>query len=192
MRDLVQKLPAGNQQDIGTSDDTIAAVLATLNEVIKKHVENFMKRLQVWYNLTVQHATDHGLISPNRFSVSTVLGPPQLYRQPGNKDQNWQTHNKLIDSINKEILKFNQLIRVAVGDVEEGEEEKEVAAGLANLGTRKKGNGPRHHAGKQWREFHFNRKLHLGPRLQAKALGMCVKHLKTNTPNDKKQFFSVE
>jgi hypothetical protein len=39
MRDLVQKLPAGNQQDQGTSDDTIAAVLATLNEVIKKHPE---------------------------------------------------------------------------------------------------------------------------------------------------------
>lgn len=37
MRDLVQKLPAGNKQDVGTSDDTIAAVLATLNEVIKKH-----------------------------------------------------------------------------------------------------------------------------------------------------------
>lgn len=34
MRDLVQKLPSGNQQhDQGTSDDTIAAVLATLNEV---------------------------------------------------------------------------------------------------------------------------------------------------------------
>ena len=48
MRDLVQKLPSGNpQRDVGTSDDTIAAVLATLNEVIKKHpefsrfVENF-------------------------------------------------------------------------------------------------------------------------------------------------------
>lgn len=40
MRDLVQKLPSGNpQQDHGTSDDTIAAVLATLNEVIKKHPE---------------------------------------------------------------------------------------------------------------------------------------------------------
>merc|ERR1719346_199986 len=40
MRDLVQKLPAGNpQRDVGTSDDTIAAVLATLNEVIKKHPE---------------------------------------------------------------------------------------------------------------------------------------------------------
>lgn len=34
MRDLVQKLPSGNpQHDQGTSDDTIAAVLATLNEV---------------------------------------------------------------------------------------------------------------------------------------------------------------
>jgi hypothetical protein len=39
MRDLVQKLPASSQADHGTSDDTIAAVLATLNEVIKKHAE---------------------------------------------------------------------------------------------------------------------------------------------------------
>lgn len=40
MRDLVQKLPSGNPQcDQGTSDDTIAAVLATLNEVIKKNAE---------------------------------------------------------------------------------------------------------------------------------------------------------
>ena len=40
MRDLVQKLPSGNpQHDHGTSDDTIAAVLATLNEVIKKQEE---------------------------------------------------------------------------------------------------------------------------------------------------------
>ncbi|XP_041983365.1 catenin delta-2 isoform X2 [Aricia agestis] len=42
MRDLVQKLPSGNnnqQHDQGTSDDTIAAVLATLNEVIKKSAE---------------------------------------------------------------------------------------------------------------------------------------------------------
>ena len=40
MRDLVQKLPSGNSQhDHGTSDSTIAAVLATLNEVIKKNAE---------------------------------------------------------------------------------------------------------------------------------------------------------
>lgn len=40
MRDLVQKLPSGQpQHDQGTSDDTIAAVLATLNEVIKKNAE---------------------------------------------------------------------------------------------------------------------------------------------------------
>ncbi|XP_017769683.1 PREDICTED: catenin delta-2 isoform X3 [Nicrophorus vespilloides] len=40
MRDLVQKLPSGSpQHDQGTSDDTIAAVLATLNEVIKKNAE---------------------------------------------------------------------------------------------------------------------------------------------------------
>ncbi|XP_076054070.1 adherens junction protein p120 isoform X10 [Oratosquilla oratoria] len=39
MRDLVQKLPSGNTHDSGTSDETIAAVLATLNEVIKKNAE---------------------------------------------------------------------------------------------------------------------------------------------------------
>ena len=40
MRDLVQKLPSGiPHNDQGTSDDTIAAVLATLNEVIKKNAE---------------------------------------------------------------------------------------------------------------------------------------------------------
>jgi len=39
MRDLVQKLPSGRPHEQGTSDDTIAAVLATLNEVIKKNAE---------------------------------------------------------------------------------------------------------------------------------------------------------
>jgi len=38
MKDLVSKLPNGNaQHDYGTSDDTIAAVLATLNEVVSKN-----------------------------------------------------------------------------------------------------------------------------------------------------------
>ena len=50
MRDLVQKLPSGNpQRDHGTSDDTIAAVLATLNEVIKKHPEFSRYDQKVFY-----------------------------------------------------------------------------------------------------------------------------------------------
>ena len=45
MKDLVSKLPNGNpQHDYGTSDDTIAAVLATLNEVISKNAD-FAKSL---------------------------------------------------------------------------------------------------------------------------------------------------
>ena len=45
MKDLVSKLPNGNaQHDYGTSDDTIAAVLATLNEVIAKNAD-FAKSL---------------------------------------------------------------------------------------------------------------------------------------------------
>ena len=41
MRDLVQKLPSteGDRGDPPASDETIAAVLATLNEVIKKSTE---------------------------------------------------------------------------------------------------------------------------------------------------------
>ena len=55
MRDLVQKLPAGNQQDVGTSDDTIAAVLATLNEVIKKHPEfsRYLRKYYYFLNMSV-------------------------------------------------------------------------------------------------------------------------------------------
>lgn len=42
MRDLVQKLPSGSpQHDQGTSDDTIAAVLATLNEVTANVTSEF-------------------------------------------------------------------------------------------------------------------------------------------------------
>ena len=53
MRDLVQKLPSGNpQRDHGTSDDTIAAVLATLNEVIKKHPE-FSRCVDEFLNLSI-------------------------------------------------------------------------------------------------------------------------------------------
>lgn len=45
MKDLVSKLPNGNaQHDYGTSDETIAAVLATLNEVISKNAD-FAKSL---------------------------------------------------------------------------------------------------------------------------------------------------
>lgn len=48
MRDLVSKLPDGNpQHDAGTSDDTIAAVLATLNEVILKNADFAKSLLEV-------------------------------------------------------------------------------------------------------------------------------------------------
>lgn len=54
MRDLVQKLPSGNpQRDHGTSDDTIAAVLATLNEVIKKHPE-FSRSVAKYFNYSLK------------------------------------------------------------------------------------------------------------------------------------------
>lgn len=178
-------------------NDVIAMVRQDPSEsdhVVKQHVQNFMEKLQDWYNVTVQHAADHGLESPNRFSVSPLLKAPQLFHFPGNKVRTFRSHNKLINAINSEIDTFNKLIREAQGDAIVGDEEKTVVAGLANLGSRKKTrkNAPREHAGKQWREFNFENKLHLGPRLQAKALAMCVKHLINNTPNDGKQFFSIK
>ena len=54
MKDLVQKSPSGNtQRDVGTLDDTIAAVLATLNKIIKKHTEfsRFVEIL-IMYNIS--------------------------------------------------------------------------------------------------------------------------------------------
>lgn len=48
MKDLVLKLPNGSpQHDAGISDDTIAAVLATLNEVIAKHSDFARALLQL-------------------------------------------------------------------------------------------------------------------------------------------------
>ena len=69
MRDLVQKLPAGNQQDIGTSDDTIAAVLATLNEVIKKHPE-FSRSVIICKLVELDNLSN--LISRNTFHSTNI------------------------------------------------------------------------------------------------------------------------
>ena len=187
---------------------------------IDDQVKSFMAPLEDWYNLTVKHATDHDLLNPNRFTVSTLVRPPQLYKLPGNRNkmlQTWPTHNELIDRINNEIRSFNQLDLAATGDsqvdggvmqvdggvmqvdggvrqVDGGDMQVDGGAkfvpNLAGLGNRKSSQGLRQHTGVQWREKRADRKLHLGMALQAKALDMCVGYLRDHTPNQPSQYKS--
>ena len=74
MRDLVQKLPSGNpQRDHGTSDDTIAAVLATLNEVIKKHPEFSRYYERLWEKM-------HLIMSSSKISLSLCVALVGLWQ----------------------------------------------------------------------------------------------------------------
>ena len=82
-----------------------------LEEQIEVKTAVFMERIRSWWRTTKEHAARHGLETPNRFSVATVLRPPQLYRLPGNKNQWWVTHNDLIDSINRAIDDSNYEVR---------------------------------------------------------------------------------
>lgn len=74
MRDLVQKLPSGNTHDSGTSDETIAAVLATLNEVIKKSAEFSRSLLDVGGVERLVNMTRHR----GRYSVRVVKFASQV------------------------------------------------------------------------------------------------------------------
>lgn len=77
MRDLVQKLPSGNTHDSGTSDETIAAVLATLNEVIKKSAEFSRSLLDVGGVERLVNMTRHR----GRYSVRVVKFASQVSQQ---------------------------------------------------------------------------------------------------------------
>ncbi|XP_022686065.1 catenin delta-2-like isoform X2 [Varroa jacobsoni] len=75
MNDLVQKLPNGNpQHDMGTSDDTVAAVLATLNEVIVKNSDFASSLLEAHGVTRLTHITKQ----KQRFSGRVVKFASQL------------------------------------------------------------------------------------------------------------------
>ena len=97
----------------------------------------------MWYNATVDHNTNHGLDSPNRFNVSRLIKPPQLYHLPGNKFQTWETHNHLIDAINNGIKRFNASIQEFHGDIMTG--RRSTVVGLAGLGIRTNKAGLKEH-----------------------------------------------
>ena len=155
---------------------------------IQRKVDIFMSRLESWYDATRQHRLRHNLDQPNRFSVSNLLRPPQLYRAPGNKSQDWATHNTLVDEINKSINQFNMMIRTEQGEILGGAESFPVVISLKNVGWRKNSSGKQQHAWKLWRELDPCQKLHLVPDEQAKVMNRIVKFLKLNTPNGYGQY----
>uniref|UniRef100_A0A1A9VQU7 Catenin delta-2 n=1 Tax=Glossina austeni TaxID=7395 RepID=A0A1A9VQU7_GLOAU len=106
MRDLVQKLPSGNpQHDQNTSDDTITAVLATINEVIKKNAEFSRSLLDAGgverlMNITSQRQKYTNCV--NKFASQVLFTMWQhhelrdVYKKHGWKEQDFVT--KFIDS----------------------------------------------------------------------------------------------
>ncbi|XP_073849002.1 adherens junction protein p120 [Musca autumnalis] len=106
MRDLVQKLPSGNpQHDQNTSDDTITAVLATINEVIKKNAEFSRSLLDAGgverlMNITNQRQKYTSCV--NKFASQVLFTMWQhhelrdVYKKHGWKEQDFLT--KFIDS----------------------------------------------------------------------------------------------
>ena len=52
----------------------------TAEEENLRKVEVFMSRVEDIYNVTVAHTARHGLDTPNKFSIGTLMRPPQLYK----------------------------------------------------------------------------------------------------------------
>lgn len=106
MRDLVQKLPSGNpQHDQNTSDDTITAVLATINEVIKKNAEFSRSLLDAGGVERLMNITNHRqkyTSCVNKFASQVLFTMWQhhelrdVYKKHGWKEQDFLT--KFIDS----------------------------------------------------------------------------------------------
>ena len=75
----------------------------TGQEQLERKVNIFMERVRTFYNTTQQHAHRHKLDSKNRFSLSTLLRPPQLYQFAGNPKRAGPHYNTLLDAINAAI-----------------------------------------------------------------------------------------
>ena len=154
-----------------------------LAKQIEVKTQVFMEKIRAWRQTTVDHARRHGLETPNRFSVATVLRPPQLYHLPGNKNQVWETHNGLIDSINKAIDDFNYEVRTEDNEILGRRGMKPVVQGCENVGMRMSSGGKWEHMMSKWRESEKKLKLHLVPDLQAKTMNRILRFFKFMTPN---------
>ncbi len=70
-----------------------------------------MRRVREWYRTVLEHSTRRRLLNHNKFSISNLLRPLQLYNLPGTAKQNYKTYNLLIDAVNREIDRFNIITR---------------------------------------------------------------------------------
>ena len=159
-----------------------------LDKQIEVKTQVFMERIWAWRQTTVDHARRHGLETPNRFSVATVLRPPQLYYLPGNKNQVWETHNDLIDSINRAIEEFNYNVRTENNEILGRRGMIPVVQGCKNIGMRMSSRGKWEHMMSKWRESEPRVKLHLVPELQAKTMIRVLRFFKGYTPNPTLQY----
>ena len=158
---------------------------------VQELTAQFMTRVGEWYNITIDHTNRHQLDTPDRFSVSKLLRPPQMYSLPGNEYWGWPTFNDLIDSINLAIVNFNQEVRSSQNEILGGIGQNPVVANISILGTRRPRRG-RAQAWNEGREASYDRKLHLDHPRQAKALTMAVKYLQLHTPNAPNQYRNTE
>ena len=161
----------------------------TAEEQTARKVNIFMERVESWYEATKKHRLNHNLETPNRFSFSSILRPPQLYSLPGNSYQDWPTFNGLIDNINTAIDQFNVRVRTENREILGGEGSFPVTVRMCNLGMRSR-RGKMTHNLKLWREDEASQKLHLVPNEMASAMTRVTKFFKLNTPNAPSQYFT--
>ena len=152
-------------------------------EQVQKKVDIFMTRVEAFYATTQQHARRHKLDSPNRFSISSLLRPPQLYQFPGNPQRPGPHYNPLLDGINAAIDAYNAKIRAEHNERVGGN----LVPGMDMWGlrtTRRK----MQHVFKHFRENETSNMLHLVSKKQAMAAGRIVLYFQKATPNPTGQY----
>ena len=194
-RNIYDELPINVDTHLVVGINDVLAIADMYGDVDFK-TNLFLEKLESWYNASREHEIRHNLTTANRFSISKLLRPPQLYKLPGTTfqdssrpgenavflKQNWTTQNSLIDNINKAIDRFNTAVRTANTEILGSAGKLPVVPGLHNLGTRTKKSGKMGHMMGCFREDAPWRKLHLVPQHQAKAVDKIVSYFKINTP----------
>ena len=148
-------------------------------------VNIFMRRVKDWYRTVLEHSTRRRLPNHNKFSISNLLRPPQLYDLPGTAKQNYRTYNSLIDAVNREIDRFNITTRANHGEFIGGEK----VVGLKNCGMRTNSRRKMSHNLVMWREKSVSNMLHLVTDQQARTAMRVLKYFQRCTPNPTGQYF---
>ena len=160
----------------------------TEREQLERKVTIFMERVRAFYDTTQQHAHRHKLESKNRFSVSTLLRPPQLYQLKGNPQRTGPHHNELIDAINDAIRQFNQEVRTEHQEILGGVGKIQVVPGMDMWGMRRNSRKKMQHIFNHFREREEEQMLHLIPKKQAMAAARIIKFFQLCTPNPLGQY----